>query len=64
MSEELDTLVYGDAVFVASHLTKGLFGMAVATLAGGVAVGATIWAYHEFKQVTAEEVKAMLEGVE
>lgn len=64
MSEELDTTVFSDAVFVPSHLVKGLVGAAVAVVAGSIAFGAGSWALHELKQVTSEEVRAMLEGVE
>lgn len=64
MSEELDPTVFSDAVFIPSHLAKGLFGMAVAVVAGGVAFGVGSWALNELKQVTSEEVRAMLEGVD
>lgn len=66
-SEELDRiediLEFSEAYFVPSHLTKGLFGTAVALVAGGVVVGATAYAIHQFRQVSYEEVAAMLGGV-
>lgn len=68
MSEDLETIEaiieFGEAYFVPSRLTKGLFGTAVALVAGGVVVGATAYAIHQFKQVSYEEVAAMLGAVD
>lgn len=68
MDEEIEKIVeevvYGDAYFIPSHLTRGLFGTAVAVVAGGVSIGAALYAAWEFKQVRVDEIQAMIKGVE
>lgn len=47
-------------VFIPSHLTKGLVAGAVSLAAAGVSILAGSYAMHQFTQVRAEEVIAMV----
>ena len=60
--EKITNEVFSEAYFVPSHLTKGLIGTALSVIAGGVSLSAAMWALHEFRQVRAEEIQAMIKG--
>lgn len=49
-------------IFIPSHLVKGLFGGAVAIVAGGVMLVSGKYALYQLGQVTWEEVDAFVRG--
>lgn len=51
---------FSDAVFIPSHLTKGLVAGAIAVVAGAVALSAGGYAMRQFSRVTAEEILAFI----
>lgn len=65
MSEELQVIppppkASETVYFIPSHLTKGLVAAGLSVGASAVALGFGLYALHELKQTTAEEVLALL----
>jgi hypothetical protein len=52
----------GEAIFVPSHLTKALVATGIAAAATGVALLSGGYALFQYRQVTLDEVKAMVTG--
>lgn len=60
MSKDLEETLTFKAVFIPSHLTKGLVAGGVSMAAAGVSIVAGAYAIRQFSQVRTEEVVAMI----